>query len=63
MALYLNFINVIVPITNIEKHFNVSFDVFFDSYSRDGRYKAMKVEIFLLLNQTVFFAKTQMTGL
>ena len=41
MAIYLNFINVIVPITNIEKHFNVSFDVFFDSYSRDGRYKAM----------------------
>jgi hypothetical protein len=41
MALYLNFINVIVPITNIEKHFNVSFDVFFDSYSRDGRYKAV----------------------
>ena len=33
MAIWLNFINVIVPISNIEKHFNTSFDEFFDSYS------------------------------
>ncbi len=40
MALRLNFINVIVSKSNIEKYFHVSFDEFFDSYNRDGRYKA-----------------------
>lgn len=37
MALRLNFINVIIPKSNIEKYFHVSFDVFFDSYNRDGQ--------------------------
>ena len=34
MAIWLHFINVIVPISNIEKHFNIKFDEFFDSYGR-----------------------------
>ena len=38
MAIWLNFINVIIPINVIEKKLNLDFDDFFNSYDRGIKY-------------------------